>query len=139
MDPKWSFKIDLPTLSILQGLDSLHRNWLGPQQGCYKEVVVTPLQALTFLSSKSSPPKRGEDSICPVISSHVKTSEHLRGCDGLRVHPHLLVGLAAVRHGLHQCVDTAGLADPAGTQDHHTVTYTLGLKQLEKFSSLLSR
>lgn len=78
------------------------------------------------------PPESGEDSVSPVIGSDIKATEHLRSCDSLRVHPHLLVWFAAVCHGLHQHSDALRLAGSRRTEGHHAVTYTLGLVQLDQ-------
>lgn len=88
------------------------------------------LEQLTLLCPECAPPQSGEDAICPVIGGHIQSPKHLRGCDCLWVHPHLPVGLPTVCHGFHQHVDTCGFTRPAWPQGHHSVTYTLGLKQL---------
>ena len=84
----------------------------------------------TFLDSSGTSPQCGEDAISPVVGGHVQATKHLGCCDGLGVHTPFLVGLATVRHGLHQHVDTASLACTGGTESHHAVAHTLGLKQL---------
>ena len=79
-----------------------------------------------------SSPECREDAVSPVISGDVKTTEHLRRCDRLRVHPHLLVYGAALGQSLHQHVDTGRLTCPGRTESHHTVTDELRLVQLNQ-------
>ena len=93
-----------------------------------KELLIWP----HLLGLMCPPPESGEDAICPVVGRHVQPAEHLRGCNSLRVHAHLLVRRAAVRHGLHQGVDTARLAGTRRPQGHHAVTYVLRLVKLDQ-------
>lgn len=74
---------------------------------------------LNLLGFESPPPQGGEDAVSPVVGGHVQRAEHLRGRDGLGVHPHLSVWRAALCHGLHQRVDAGGFPGAAGTQRHH--------------------
>ena len=95
------------------------------------QVAVAGLASTYLLSLQRLAPERGEDAVRPVVGGHVQSAKHLWGRDGLWVHPHLAVGLAAVRHGLHEHVNAAGLAGTRRTEGHHAVPYSLGLKQLK--------
>jgi len=79
-----------------------------------------------------SSPECREDAVSPVVSGDVQTTEHLRGCDRLRVHPHLLVYSAALGQSFHQHVDTGRLTCSGRTESHHTVTDELRLVQLNQ-------
>lgn len=76
--------------------------------------------SINLLGLESFPPQSGEDAVGPVVGGDVQRAEHLRGRDGFRIHPHLPVRSAAVRHGLHQRVDARRLPSAARTQRHHT-------------------
>ena len=89
---------------------------------------------LAFLCAERASPQGGEDAVGPVVGGHVQPAEHLGGRDGLGVHAHLAVGLAAVGEGFHQCVDAACLSRARRSQRHHTMTYTLRLVQLCKWN-----
>ena len=79
-----------------------------------------------------APPERREDAVRPVVGGDVEPAEHLRGGDRLRVHPHLLVRLPAVRQRLHHHVDALGLAGAARAERHHAVPDVLRLVQLDQ-------
>ena len=85
-----------------------------------------------LLGLERLPPERREDAVRPVVGGHVKSAEHLRRGDGFGVHAHLLVGRAALGHGLHQHLDALGLAGATGPQRHHAVTHALRLIQLDQ-------
>lgn len=50
----------------------------------------------TFLSPQCFPPKGRKDPVGPIICCHVKPTEHLRGCNRLRIHPHFPVWSSTV-------------------------------------------
>ena len=79
-----------------------------------------------------SSPECREDAVSPVVGGNIKTTEHLWSCDRLRVHPHLSVRLATVSHCLHQHSDTLCLAGSRRTEDHHAVTDSLSLVELDQ-------
>lgn len=80
--------------------------------------------SINLFGSQSFPPQGGENAIRPVVGGHIQGAEHLRGCDGFRVHPQLPMGGPTLRHGLHQRVDARRLPSTARTQRHHACVST---------------
>lgn len=80
--------------------------------------------SFNLLGLERLPPQGREDAVRPVVGGDVQRAEHLRGRDRFGIHPHLAVGGAALRHGLHQRVDAGRLPSTAWTQRHHTCMNT---------------
>ena len=78
-------------------------------------------------------PERREDAVGPVVGGDVEPAEHLRRCDRLGVHPHLLVNGAALRQCPHQHADALGFPGTGRAERHHAVPDQLGLVELDQF------
>ena len=88
---------------------------------------------ISFLDLVRASPECGENTISPVIGGHIQPAKHLRGGDGLWVHPHLTVGDPDVCHGLHEDLDALCLPRACRAEDHETVAHGLRLVELDEF------
>jgi hypothetical protein len=97
----------------------------------HKVEKIPSVQSLVATSSR--PNICGRKSAREARNTEESPSAYLTGRDGFGIHPHFLVRVPKFADRPHEDVDTGGLAGPAGSQGHHSVSDTLSFEKLNNF------